>query len=462
MKMAMLTLRQAAQLCGGRVDEAFADVCFDGACINSREIMPGQLFVAICGEKRDGHDFVPAAMAAGAAAVLAEKELDSSVPAIYVADSRKALGDIARGARAQGEYKVIGITGSVGKTTTKEMMAAVLGSTWETAKTEKNYNNDLGLPMTILSIKPNSRMAVLEMGMNHFGEMSYLTSIARPDVAVITNIGVAHIGQLGSREGILKAKLEILEGLMENGITVFNGDEPLLWNLRETQKPKPIYFGIENELCDLRAECIENLPDGVSFRVRGLLQEFQIFLPVEGLHHVYDALAVIAVALKLGVQPVKIQHALAEFKNTGMRQRIYEKNGVTIIEDCYNAGPESMDAALSVLMNHETKGRRIAVLGDMLELGACSPAEHYRIGRLAAIRADRIFTYGQNSARIVSGAITGGMDQSLAVNFDTHEELAQALAQTVKAGDVLLFKGSRGMKMEHVLELFLNMTDQNK
>ena len=459
--MAKLTLKQAASFCGGRVAPEFESVVFDGACMDTRKIENGQLFVAICGESRDGHDFAQAAIDAGAAAVLAEKPLNPSIPAIITADSRKALGDIARGARQQLSCKVVGITGSVGKTTTKEMMAAVLASTYDTAKTEKNFNNDLGLPMTVLSVQPEQQMAVFEMGMNHFGEMRYLTSIAKPNVAVIVNIGTAHIGQLGSREGILKAKLEILEGLQPGGLIVFNGDEPLLWNLKEQIQPKPIYFGIENQDCDLRASNIETTPDGMSFRVCGLAQNFQVFLPVEGLHHVYDALAVIAAALKLGVLPAKIQEALAAFRNTGMRQRIYKKNGFTIIEDCYNAGPESMDAALAVLENHKADGRKIAVLGDMLELGACSPAEHYRIGRLAAIRADRLFTYGKNSARMVLGAITGGMNEKTAVNFETHEALAEALANTAKSGDVLLFKGSRGMKMERALELFLEKTEKH-
>ncbi|MCQ2418286.1 MAG: UDP-N-acetylmuramoyl-tripeptide--D-alanyl-D-alanine ligase [Clostridia bacterium] len=458
--MAKLTLKQAASFCGGQVAPEYEEITFDGACMDTRKIQNGQLFVAIRGESRDGHDYARSAMEAGACAVLAEKPLDADIPAIYAADSRKALGDIARGARKRLNCKVVGITGSVGKTTTKEMMAAVLGSTFATAKTEKNFNNDLGLPMSVLSVTPEKQMAVFEMGMNHFGEMRYLTSIACPDAAVIVNIGTAHIGQLGSREGILKAKLEILEGLQPDGFTVFNGDEPLLWNLKDQLQPKPVYFGINNPDCDLLAANIETTPDGMSFHVRGLSQEFQVFLPVEGLHHVYDALAVITAALKLGVAPTKIQEALGSFRNTGMRQRIYEKNGFTIIEDCYNAGPESMDAALSVLQSHEATGRKIAVLGDMLELGACSPAEHYRIGRLAAFRADRLFTYGKNSARMVLGAITGGMNEKQTSNYETHEALAEALAQTAKPGDVLLFKGSRGMKMECALELFLTKTEK--
>lgn len=458
--MPKLTLKQAAELCGGTVAPEYAEVVFDGAENDSRKVENGQLFVALCGEDRDGHDFAQSAIDSGAAAVLAQKPLSPQIPAIYVDDTRKAFGDIARGVRALLGCKVVGVTGSVGKTTTKEMIAAVLGSTWDTAKTIGNHNNDIGLPITVLSIKPEQPVAVLEMGMNHFGEMRYLTSIAHPDIALITNIGTAHIGQLGSREGILKAKLEILEGLAPNGTIVFNGDEPMLWSLKEKLQPKPIYFGIENTACDLVASEIETVSDGMQFRVCGMSQDFRVFLPVEGRHNVSNALSAIAVGLTLGVTPARIQEALAVFRNTGMRQMIYEENGFTIIQDCYNAGPESMDASLTVLQEHEAAGRKIAVLGDMLELGACSPAEHYRIGRLAAIRADRLFTYGKNSARMVMGAITGGMNEKLATNYETHEALADELAKAAKPGDVLLFKGSRGMKMEQVLALFLEKTEK--
>lgn len=458
--MGTLTLKQAAQWCGGTVAPEFERRTFSGACMDSRTIQKGQLFIALSGAGRDGHDFAPQAMAQGAGAVLAQRPLTADIPAIYVPDVLRALGDLARAVRKNLDLKVVGITGSVGKTTTKEMMAAILSTSYPTAKTDKNYNNNIGLPMTILDIGQESRMAVLEMGMNHFKEMSYLTSIALPDIAVITNIGTMHIEHLGSREGILQAKLEILEGLQTGGTAVLNGDEPLLWNEREKHRETLMYFGIENERCDVQAYDIETEENGVSFRVRGLGQEFQAYMPVEGRHYVYDALAAVTVGLLCGVPPVRIQDALSAFHNTGMRQKIYETNGFTVIEDCYNAGPESMDAALSVLAGHKTSGRRIAVLGDMLELGSCSQAEHYRIGRLAAARADMVFAYGKNSERMVSGAVTGGMRESCVKSYQSHEELAQALRCMAKAGDVLLFKGSRGMKMEHVLQLFLQTEEE--
>ena len=295
----------------------------------------------------------------------------------------------------------------------------------------------------------------MEMGMNHFREMSYLTSIARPNVALINNIGTMHIEHLGSREGILSAKMEILEGLMPGGTVIFNGDEPLLWNQRGQLAEKPVYFGIENPACDIVATNINQADGGMYFRVIGIGQEFDVFVPAEGMHIVYDALAAVTVGLMEHVRPERIQSALSRFQNTGSRQSIYERGGYTIIEDCYNAGPESMRAALDVLAEHAGTGRRIAVLGDTLELGTCSIAEHYRLGRLAAEKADLVYAYGPHSDRVVIGAVTGGISNKSTARFDTHEEMAAMLRRVAKPGDTLLFKGSRGMKMEKVLELFL-------
>ena len=451
----MLTLKQAAQWCDGSVAPEFANLEITGVSIDTRSIQPGELFIALQGDKFDGHIFVRQALEKGAGAVMTHKQMGPSVPAVFVDDTREALGALARGYRANHKCQVIGITGSVGKTTTKEMIADILATTYRTCRTQGNHNNNVGLPLSILSIADDCEMAVMEMGMNHFREMSYLTSIARPNVALINNIGTMHIEHLGSREGILTAKMEILEGLMPNGETVFNGDEPLLWNQRELLGKKPVFFGIENPACDVTATNIVQADDGMYFRVVGSGQEFDVFVPAEGMHIVYDALAAITVGLLENVRPERIQSALSRFRNTGSRQSIYEKGGVTIIEDCYNAGPESMKAALEVLAERGGEGRRIAVLGDMLELGTCSIAEHYRLGRLAAEKADIVYAYGPHSDRVVIGAVTGGISHKCTARFDTHEEMAAMLRRTAKPGDTLLFKGSRGMKMETVLKLFL-------
>ena len=452
------TLGQLAAWCGGELKEEYAELAVTSVITDSRKIQPGCLFVALKGEKFDGHDYVEDAMAMGAAAVLVSRPVREGIPAVLVADTLRAFGSMAAGYRQMCDVQVVGVTGSVGKTTTKEMIAAILQTTFRTAKTEGNHNNNIGLPMTVLDMPEDTQTAVLEMGMNHFGEMAYLASIAKPDVAVITNIGTMHIEYLGSREGILKAKMEIMQGMRKKGVAVFNGDEPLLWNMREYEGHKKYYYGVENPLCDLLAENIEQMDGGMSFRVRGMGHNFEMFIPMEGMHVVYDAMAAILVGLLYDVKAEKMQYALGHFQNTGMRQRVFEENGMTIIEDCYNAGPESMAAALTVLGDRPATGRRIAVLGDMLELGTRSQAEHYRIGRLAVSKADIIYAYGTYSDRTITGASTGGMDPQSCVHFTTHEAMAFKLAAVAKPGDVLLFKGSRGMKMEHVLKLFLDRT----
>ena len=449
--MGNITLRQAAQWCGGQVDPKYADVTFLGANNDTRKLQPGQLFVVLQGA-RDGHDFIPAAMQAGAAAVLCSRSV-GDYPAILVADPRKALGDIAREERKRIGMKVVGVTGSVGKSTTKEMVAAVLSGTYRVSKTPENHNNDIGMPMAILSMPADTQVAVLEMGMNHFREIAYLASIALPDLAVITNIGTMHIEHLGSQQGILQAKLEIVEGMTPDSKLLFNGDDALLWNVRRRDDMKVIYFGLQNSESDYRAIDLADWGGGQRFCAVTPNGELQVTLELEGLHYVYDAISAVAVGMELGVEPEQIRERLANFQNMQGRQEIFEAKGCTIIKDCYNAGPESMAAALAVLSKKQ--GRRVAVLGDMLELGICAPAEHYRLGRIVAETADMLIAYGPMSDRTVSGALTGGMPTHMAKGFEDRDAAAAALKRMVRAGDVLLIKGSRGMRMELILDQFL-------
>ncbi len=449
--MGRITLQQAAQWCGGQIDPKYKDVTFLGAGNDTRKIQPGELFVALKGA-RDGHDFIPAALEKGAVAVLCT-HCNGDYPAIVVPDTRIALGDIARQERLRLGMKVVGITGSVGKSTTKEMVAAVLGSIYRVSKTPVNHNNDIGMPMAILSMPEDTQIAVLEMGMNHFREIAYLSNIAKPDLAVIINIGTMHIEHLGSVEGILQAKLEILEGMEPGGKIVLNGDNSLLWNQHKTLE-KALYFGERNENCAVLGENVQKKEGGLSFDVRYGNEHFAVDLPVEGEHYVSDALAAISVGLEMGVEIHKICSGLAAFRNMEGRQEIFQAGAFTIIKDCYNAGPESMAAALLVLRGRT--GRRIAVLGDMLELGVCAQAEHYKLGRIAAENADMVFAYGPNSSRVVSGAITGGMPDTRVSAYEDAQKLVAALKQLAKPGDVLLFKGSRGMRMEGILEQFLS------
>lgn len=448
MRDGTITLGQAAAWCGGTVAPQFAKTAFHGAGFDTRRLRAGELFVALVGA-RNGHAFARAAMEKGAAGILASEGLDADLPAIYVEDTEKALQAIAKQRRAQLSLRCVGITGSVGKTTTKEMIAAVLETTFVTQKTAENFNNGIGLPVTVLGLREDCEAAVLEMGMNHFGEISALTRIAQPDIAVITNVGTMHIENLGSREGILRAKLEILEGLRPNGIAVFNGDDALL--RREAAKHHALTFGRGKEN-DVRAHRVRVEEAYTAFTAAGFGEEFSVTLPVAGEHYVPDALAAITVGLQCGVSADKITAALADFRNTGMRQRCYDRDGLHIIEDCYNAGPESMHAALRVLQG--ARGRRIAVLGGMLELGDFAPQAHYEIGQAAAHAADILLAYGENCEEYVHGARAAGLDDACC--FPTHEALVEALRGTVRPQDTLLVKGSRGMRMERVLRLLFD------
>ena len=447
--MAQITLAQAARWCGGRIEEKYAGITFSGANIDSRQLKSGQLFVALQGV-RDGHEFIPMAMEKGAAAVLCSRKV-GEYPAILVEDPRIALGQIAAGLRQEIGMTVVGVTGSVGKSTTKEMVACVLEGDYVVSKTPANFNNDLGLPMAILDMPLDTQVAVLEMGMSHFGEISYLSKLAKPDVGVITNIGTMHMENLGSREGILQAKLEILDGMSAQGQLCLFGDDDMLWGSRQKLGCAVTYFGIQNGNADILAEAAEQTENGLCFSVRAGEKDFSVTLPLEGMHYVSDALAAIGVGLALKVSPASIAARLSRFRNMEGRQEIFEAKGCTIIKDCYNAGPESMAAALKVLGGR--KGHRIAVLGDMLELGACSPEEHRKVGRQAALQADMLLAFGPQAPLMVQGAKEGGMQDALA--FDSREKMAQQLKLCCKLGDVLLFKGSHGMHMELVLEQFL-------
>ena len=448
--MARITLRDAAQWCGGTVEEKYEDVVFDGAGNDTRSLQPGQLFIALQGV-RDGHDYIPAAIAKGAAAVLCSRKV-GDYPAILVKDPRTALGDIAREALKRIGAKVVAVTGSVGKSTTKEMIAAVLSGTFRVSKTPANHNNDIGMPMAVLDMPEDTEVAVLEMGMNHFREIAYLSCIAHPDVAVIINVGTAHIEFLGTQQGIRQAKLEILEGMTPQGMLLLNGDDTMLRCLDVTPKQRITYFGA-SEGCDVRALDVSQKGGVLRFTVGAGRLTFPVEMKLEGEHYVADALAAVTVGLKLGVHPDKIRQQLDAFQNMSGRQEIFEAKGCTIINDCYNAGPESMAAALNVLGNRP--GRHIAVLGDMLELGDCAQAEHYKIGRIAAEKADMVFAFGPHAGRVLDGTITGGMPENMGRAFDSREDLITALRRAVKPGDVILFKGSHGMHLEKVLEAFL-------
>ena len=452
--MKPMTLAQAAEFTGGAV-VGDASAVIRGISTDSRTIPAQGMYLPIIGERFDGHDFIASAVQNGAAAVVSDRDVDCGVPVLRVEDTRRALLALAGGYRSLFDIPVVGVTGSVGKTTTKEMIASVLSQKLETLYTQGNLNNEIGMPLTVFRMEESTQAAVLEMGMNHFGEISRMTVQAQPTIGVITNIGTSHIEYLGSREGICKAKLELLEGLREGGTAVLCGDEPLLWDKRDALGVNTVYFGIDNPQAQIMASNLVLSDEKVTFTVHAFDQTFDAVVYAAGRHNVLNALAATAVGLLCGLSTEEIAAGLAAFRSVGMRQRIYQEDGFTIFADCYNASPDSVEASLAVLRDLKVEGRRIAVLGGMRELGDYTREGHMRCGRCAAQCADAMYLYGDGAESYREGAIEGGMDAQCIHIFDSHETLAAALKADTKQGDALLFKGSRYWAMEKSLEAFL-------
>lgn len=441
--MEKLTAKEIAAWSRGKL--IGEDVTIEKIVRDNREINGGELFVALCGEKFDGHDFVASAEKNGATCALVSKKVEGvSIAQVVVEDTVEALGDIAKGYLSKFDISRVCITGSVGKTTTKEMCAAVLSASFNTHKTQGNFNNNIGLPLTVFGLEKSHEAAVFEIGTNHFGEILPLALIAKPDVALITTIGASHLEAFGTKEGVLREKTEIFKGLSENGTAVLNGDDPLLWGYRDKAPANTVWFGIENPECDVFGEIISNGVYESAFRVRGSDREFS--LACGGEHNIRDALSAIAVGRSLGMKDEKIAEGLRSFKNTGMRQDIYEYNGVVVIRDCYNANPDSMKASISLLESFKDAGKKICVLGDMLELGENASELHREVGAFAAEKADLVFIAGNFADAYKAGA------GEKAFVFENKEMIAKKLSEILTAGDVILVKGSYGTKMWQVLE----------
>ncbi len=423
---------------------------------DSREVEPGDLFVALRGETIDGNRYVADAARRGASILLAERDSDSAACTVCVPDTWQALGLLAGAARARIAPTVIGITGSAGKTTTKNMIAAVLESGFRTHKTQKNQNNFLGLCLTLLSMPADTEMLVVEMGMNHAGEIAALSHIATPDIAVITNIGRAHIGNLGSRAGIAAAKAEILQGCSPGALCLIPAGEPLL----EKAIPDGLHIMRIGERpgCDCRYKT-------VSMGSNTTLADFlchtvsyeAIPLPGIGRHLTICAAFALTIGQTLGIPHGKICRALSTVKNEAMRQEIIRKHGITMIVDCYNASPESTRAAAQTLctMAHETGGRGLALLGDMLELGEETRRLHEEVGTYYAKQGvDLLFTFGAAAENIGTGARRAGMPaEHIYSNPDPASPQASAaqINAVLRPGDVLLLKASRAMASERIL-----------
>lgn len=427
-----------------------------GVVIDSRKVRPGDLFVALRGERFDGNDYVAKALEAGAVAAICERAPDGGDSrVITVDDAQAALGELA------GEYRrrtsprhVVAVTGSVGKTTTKQLIWSALAQKYCAHKTEGNHNNQIGLPMSVLAMPENCEAAVFELGMSARGEISALSKIASPDIAVITCIGSSHIEYLGSRENIRDAKLEIRDGLRPGGKLILNGDEPLLADIGGA-----VYVSAMNAGADYFYTVTAQDTDGVTFDIAyGGVTARGLRVPSPGRHVAADAALAFAAATAAGVDETGIRRGFAEFSPTGMRQHIEKRGGMTVIADCYNAGPESMKAALTVLTATAELdgGRAVAVLGDMLELGEHSQRLHREVGEEAArLETDLLFTFGERAAEIAEGACDEGMDADrIYVNTDTSDpgKTAAALRGELRPGDTVLFKASRGIALERVMD----------
>ena len=422
---------------------------------DSRKVVPGCVFVCFPGERVDGHTFAAGAYKNGAAYIIANHPVEG-VPenrTVVVPSSHMAMVRMASNYRMLFSPKMIGVTGSVGKTTTKEFCYAVLSAFGRTLKTEGNQNNEIGLPNTLFRLEPDTEYAVVEMGMSNLGEIERLARCARPNAGIITMVGVSHLESLGTRENILKAKLEICAGLPDGAPLALNADNDLLPTAKIPPRLRPVWFGIDAENADVRAVDIAPAGTGTSFTlVDKEFGKFEVTIPTAGRHTVYDALAAYAAATRLGLDAARAAAALADYRTTGMRQNIVEKQGVTIIEDCYNASPDSMKAALSVLHDLPVQGRRIALLGDMLELGDATETGHRQTGEWAAgAGVDLLIAYGPLSAAMAEAAKAKEVS---VIHCQTAQEVVQCLQQNVHPGDALLAKASHAMGLEDVLQKF--------
>lgn len=425
--------------------------------MDSRDVDENTLFFAIKGERFDAHDFAKQVEENGAAALVCHKKVDVSCPVIYVEDTKKALLDLSSYYRKSfKDLILIGLTGSVGKTTTKEMTACVMATKYNTLKTEGNFNNEIGMPKTLFRLDETIECAVIEMGMSEFGEISALTNAALPDAAIISNVGVSHIENLGSRDGIFKAKMEMIEGLKKGAPLVLNGDNDKLSTVKNDDF-NVIFFGIENENAHVRAVNIVEKDLQTEFKVVGIYGEQKVTIPTVGIHNVYNALSAMCIGANFGISLEDAANGLKDYVPSGMRQRIKKIGDITFIEDCYNASPDSQKAAINSLIT-VAKGRKIAVLGDMLELGSFTETAHRTVGEYAAEqKVDMLFTLGESSHFMADSARLGGMENVF--EYTDKESLANALLKIIKDGDTLIFKASRGMKLEEVFNIIYKELD---
>ena len=448
---------------GGALARAGNRLRFGAVVTDSSKVKPGTVFVALKGERFDGHRFVADAVRRGAACVIVHRRLAreklGNATVIRVDDTLGALGDLANFRRRQFGPKVLAITGSNGKTTTKEMVAAILEEAslegrslrGKILKTEGNFNNLVGLPLTLLRLRKKDKVAVVELGTNYPGEIERLARIAEPDLAIITSVAAAHLEGLNSLAGVAREKGALYQNVRRGGAIAVNLDDPWVKRLGAKFKGKKFTYGKRGQV---RAQALD-LHDakGVGFELRAGAQRCKIHLRYLGQHNVANALGAAALTLGFGVSLSAVRRGLVKAKPYAMRMQIQQWRGVGVINDAYNANPASMQAALTTLADIPCSGQRIAVLGDMFELGRQSSKEHRALGRATArAKIDRLYLLGAHAGKVRASALGAGMKaQQICIGAD-HSELARRIGATVKRGDWLLFKGSRGMKMENVLD----------
>lgn len=453
--MKNMTLENIAKACGGVYCGSDADRKKEIGDIttDSRQAKAGSLFVAIKGERVDAHRFIPAVYEQGALCVLCEDAPEQPKGAyIQVESALQAVKDIAEFYRQQLDIKVIGITGSVGKTSTKEIIASVLSEKFQVLKTLGNFNNELGLPLTVFRLREGDEAAVLEMGINHFGEMHRLSKVARPDLCVITNIGQCHLEFLGDRDGVLRAKSEIFDFIAPDGKIILNGDDDKLATLQEVKGIRPVFFGNESGreiyATDIRSAGIR----GVWCNIHVGDETFEVRIPIPGYHMVLNALAATAVGRSLGMTNEEIRRGIEKLEALNGRFHIIEKNGITVVDDCYNANPVSMKASLKVL--NDAEPRKVAILGDMGELGENEQQMHAEIGTyLGSLDIQAVICIGTLAGRIAEAA-RKAKPQMQVLTADSVESAIAHLPEWIREGDTVLVKASHFMHFEQIVDAF--------
>lgn len=438
-----ISVNKAAEVCGGILSVP-SDAEISGVFIDSRKVTSGSMFVALKGERVDGHDYIAKAFELGASCCLAEKVPDGVTQSVIVVpDAALAMKKLAAYYRGLFDIPVIGVTGSVGKTTAKEMIASVLEQKYEVLKTEKNFNNELGVPLTLFRIEPQHEVAVVEMGISDFGEMSRLAEMVKPTMAVYTVIGHAHLERLHDRKGVLKAKTEMLDYMPKDGTVFLNGDDDLLYDF-ECPLNRVLYGTGEN--ANVRAVNIKaDDPNETCCTVICGDSETKISIPAYGKHMVYAALLGFAVGVELGLDGESIKNGIASYKTVGRRANVCNTPKLCLIDDCYNANPDSVKCGIDSLC--EAKGRKLCILGDMLEMGDEKEALHRSIGEYAKnAGVDLVITTGELSLFTAEGA------GETALHFDTKQQLIDALPTLIKDGDTVLVKASHSMGFDEISE----------